>query len=734
MSRRSAITAAVVALCGGAVLVGLGAPRVGAWYVEARVLPRVAARLGRTVGVGGVAIELGASRVRLAHVVVAGGPGEPALLTARRVVVQVAPWAALFGGQEVLAIDVEEPHVTLLRRADGSDNFRDLLDRVRARRGGSSDGPGAPRPRLAWRSGLLTVDDRVAELKLAATEVSGEALPSRPVHAEFVGATLETALGPRAGAGRIVVDLDPRDPWATARLQLEDGHASLSPRLALSGITGTVTLAADRRRAKVALAGGYGGAQARLWRADGWVEPSTRRADLHLEAEEFTLDKLAAVLTLGIVPHPAKATLSAVLDVRVDGARAEWNGTARLRGLEVKHAGLADKPVVGIDFDGRVRGSYQHDTRILELGPLEVDFRGVAASVTATLALRRGLDESAIPRTESRLVARLSIPPVPCQLALDAIPAELTPRLRGFRLRGTFSADLAVAIDWADLDATRLTGSIGIGGCKVLGTPTDAAPQRLLGEFEHSVEVEPERWLDLVVGPTNPDFVPLDEVSPFLVRSLMTTEDNNFFEHKGFITREFRSALVKNLKARRFAYGASSITMQFVKNVLLHREKTLSRKLQELFLTWYVEQALPKDRILEIYLNVIEYGPALYGIGPAAARYFGKHPRDLLPIEAAFFSSILPAPKQRYLQYCTGAPNRWGAAKITRVLGVMRTRDRLTEEEYRAALATPLAFHYPEGFDAAQCRRDTLALIERTKLVTPEPPAESDESDESDEN
>ena len=83
--------------------------------------------------------------------------------------------------------------------------------------------------------------------------------------------------------------------------------------------------------------------------------------------------------------------------------------------------------------------------------------------------------------------------------------------------------------------------------------------------------------------------------------------------------------------------------MQMVKNVFLQREKTLSRKFQELFLTWYVETQLDKDRIMEIYVNAIEYGPGLYGIKPASLLYFGKHPRNLSPVESAFFASILPA-------------------------------------------------------------------------------------------
>src|SRR5205085_11610545 len=133
----------------------------------------------------------------------------------------------------------------------------------------------------------------------------------------------------------------------------------------------------------------------------------------------------------------------------------------------------------------------------------------------------------------------------------------------------------------------------------------------------------------------------------YLVSSIMSTEDNAFRFHHGFIPSEFRTALVNDIKFGSFRQGASSITMQMVKNVLLYREKTLARKLQELFLTWDVENTLSKDRILEIYFNVIEYGPRLYGIGPAAKHFFGKKAKDLNPVEAALFSTIRPAPKAR---------------------------------------------------------------------------------------
>ncbi|HMG57625.1 MAG TPA: biosynthetic peptidoglycan transglycosylase, partial [Kofleriaceae bacterium] len=245
------------------------------------------------------------------------------------------------------------------------------------------------------------------------------------------------------------------------------------------------------------------------------------------------------------------------------------------------------------------------------------------------------------------------------------------------------------------------------------------SPKRLKDEFEHDVEVEQGEWMSFDVGPNNDEFVPLDQISPHLIKSIMSTEDSAFYQHHGFITSEFRTALVNNLKAGKFVQGASSITMQMVKNVLLYREKTLARKLQELFLTWHVENTLTKDRILEIYLNVIEYGPGLYGIGPAAYHFFGKKPKDLTPVEAAFFSTILPSPKERYKQYCAGTLTRWTEGKIDRILQIMLKRDRLTQAEYDAAVATPLAFSKDGVESEYDCIKRVKKAIKNARPTNP---------------
>jgi membrane peptidoglycan carboxypeptidase len=316
-----------------------------------------------------------------------------------------------------------------------------------------------------------------------------------------------------------------------------------------------------------------------------------------------------------------------------------------------------------------------------------------------------------------KFAATLKVKPVPCQLALQALPPEMVPNLQGFQLTGTFSTDLHLGLDLEQLDTpVDLGGQVGIEGCKVTQAPEWVdADKRLAGTFLQTVQVEPGKWRTFFAGPENPDWVAYPDLSPHLINSVMTTEDNGFFKHHGFIPAEFRTALQQNLQRGYFRLGASSITMQMVKNVLLSREKTLSRKLQEMFLTWYVEHHLTKERILEIYFNVIEFGPDIYGIGRATRHYFGKPPRELEPQEAAWFSSILPNPKRRYVQYChkDGALDTKWDAYVKRIMRRNHERGRLTDLEFETATQKPFRFDRAEALPEKEC----VAVVKR--VTTP---------------
>jgi hypothetical protein len=709
-------------------------PKLGAWAVRSRVLPRVEARLDRQVAVREIKVRRG--EIVLRGITVRGPHDAPAspLLTIERAAVDFDFWAALTGDLRLGTLVVEQPRIVVRRDEKGVDNVSDLL----ARRGDAErpgGGRSSPRPReVRVESGWLAVDDALEGIKAGIEGFDASAVAGGPARATLTGAWAEHRLGPRVQAGTLAVSVELTDPRHTLSIAVEAGHVAVPlgarggeagagppPRLSFTGIAGTVAAGREpgSERAVVELRGGYGGVDETLWHAEGWIGLGGDAADLRVRADRFTFDRLAVILAGTPIQSPERTAIDAALDLQLADGVLRFAGGLNLTGLTVFHAWLSEEAVRDLGFRATLRGSYALEPRIVTLDELAISFRGIELHVDGDAALVGGREAPGVRRAQRRVRAHVVIPKVACQAMLAAMPRELTPHLQGFKLKGSFATDVTFAADWANLDELVLDGSVGIYGCKVVEAPDELEPERLMGELEHVVELEEGEFASFVVGPSNPDFVPYSEVSPYLLNSLMTTEDSGFMRHKGFIVREFRSALIKDLKEGYFKYGASSITMQLVKNLFLYRQKTLSRKLQELVLTWYIESVLPKERMLELYVNVIEFGPGLYGIGPAARHYFGKTARELNPVESAFFSSILPNPKQRYLQYCEGELNRWGDAKVQRILKLKHTRGLLSDEEYALALQTPLVFDRSEALPEAECKKMAKEMIEKARPTAP---------------
>jgi monofunctional biosynthetic peptidoglycan transglycosylase len=184
------------------------------------------------------------------------------------------------------------------------------------------------------------------------------------------------------------------------------------------------------------------------------------------------------------------------------------------------------------------------------------------------------------------------------------------------------------------------------------------------------------------VGPRNPSWTPLEAVPESFRKAVMAGEDFSFYSHNGVDWFEVREAIRKDLKEGRFARGASTITQQLAKNLFLSRKKTLKRKLQELVLTRRLEKALIKDRILELYLNVVELGDMIYGVRQGSRRHFGKEPSKMSLRESAFLAAMLPGPR-------VYDPDRHMDRVMNRadhLLSVMLRGQMITEEEYLLAL------------------------------------------------
>ena len=140
-------------------------------------------------------------------------------------------------------------------------------------------------------------------------------------------------------------------------------------------------------------------------------------------------------------------------------------------------------------------------------------------------------------------------------------------------------------------------------------------------------------------------WVPYEQISVHLKRAVVASEDHKFLDHEGFDPEAIQEALEKNVRGGRIRHGASTISQQLARNLFLSPRRTYLRKAQEALITMTIEHVLGKRRILEIYLNVIEWGDGIYGAEAAAQHYYGKTAADLEPEEAARLAAMIPSPR-----------------------------------------------------------------------------------------
>ena len=194
------------------------------------------------------------------------------------------------------------------------------------------------------------------------------------------------------------------------------------------------------------------------------------------------------------------------------------------------------------------------------------------------------------------------------------------------------------------------------------------------------------KQVPFVVGLRNPYWTSFSRIPIALQWAIIVAEDDTFYYHNGFNFAAMRDALWENIKRRKTVRGGSTITQQLAKNLYLSREKSLSRKLKEAVITSQLERHLSKNRIIELYVNVIEWGPGVYGVGAASWHYFHKFPADLNFFESVLLAAIIPSPTlynpHRY-------PER-ALMRYKKVLTLMLTSKLITDDQYEIASAVQL--------------------------------------------
>lgn len=363
------------------------------------------------------------------------------------------------------------------------------------------------------------------------------------------------------------------------------------------------------------------------------------------------------------------------------GSSLSFDGHLNAKGLGIVQPRLSREPISGLDVGIRGRGlatavgELRLDELEASLGMLRVQLRGSVQEDSRGLRANLGFNA----------------PLAGCGALLDSVPLALRPTLRGATLSGTLGASGRLTFDSTQLDTFVLEYDVR-DSCRFTAVPEGLSREKYMRAFSHRIYRADGTLGEELTGPGTEHWTPLDKISPFMQVAVLTTEDGSFRRHRGFNHRAIRDALVANLKARRFLRGASTITMQLAKNLFLSREKTLARKLEEIILTDYLEQTWDKDEMLELYLNVIEFGPDVYGITKAAEYYFGRKPEELNLAECMFLASVLPSPLRLGKSREKGELTAHQRGLIDTLMRIAFKTGKVSHSELAEGISSPITF------------------------------------------
>ena len=377
------------------------------------------------------------------------------------------------------------------------------------------------------------------------------------------------------------------------------------------------------------------------WKISGKADPRGRKGDLRF----FNIDTGAIRVPYIDERYNLQSKFDSIrvslTNLDMDGDELHVDGFASITNLVVNNPKIATKDVV----IKKARFDYN-----FLFGP---DFIRLDSTSTASLNQLKFH-----PFAEYNIAAdtiyklHVKIPNMPAQDFITSLPTGLFSNFEGMEAQGTFDYNLHFVYNKNKPNALVFKSTLNKKDLKILKYG-EANLSKLNTQFTYRAVDNGRLQRAIVVGPANPNYTPLSQITPYLRHAVLTSEDPSFFSHRGFINEAFKQSIIKNIKTKKFSRGASTISMQLVKNVFLTREKTLSRKLEEILLVYVLEnnRIASKERMLEVYFNIIEWGPNVYGIGEAAQFYFQKHPFDLSLRECLFLASIIPSPKKFMWQF-----------------------------------------------------------------------------------
>ena len=388
------------------------------------------------------------------------------------------------------------------------------------------------------------------------------------------------------------------------------------------------------------------------------LAPLFRRASF---SDAFRIDSL---------PVSGKVALTAY----DKGKLGKFDFDAKVTSGAITSKVLARDPLTAIDFELRGQLWYNPDVTFslndahARLGKIPVDF-----SISHVRPVESDQNIFRL-HVESAANAEDFIP---------SLPAGFAPLLSGYKLTGPYTAQLDLAFDENRPDDLALNVDIDLDRVK-----TEAFDPRsdfsMLKNKSFLVRIN-AATVPIEIGPKDPNWVGFYDLPRNTAYAFVASEDGKFFSHNGFDIRAIRAGLIANIKAKKFVRGGSTISQQVVKNVFLNHDKTASRKFQEAFLTWQMEQNLTKLMIFELYLNLAHFARDTYGIRAAAQYYFKKNVANLTLRESLFLASILPNPIIFGGQFLEGKLSSSRLNKMINVGNALRQTNRISADEWNAA-------------------------------------------------
>ena len=419
---------------------------------------------------------------------------------------------------------------------------------------------------------------------------------------------------------------------------------------------------------------------AQRWKIKGFADPRDQKADIRF----FNLDTGAIRVPYLDERYNLISSFDSIRlkidNISQTGNELHIDGFTSIANLKINHPRIAKKDII-------IKNA-RFDYRFL----LGSDFISIDSSSTVQLNKIKFHPYIAYETIEDTVYKlKVVLPKTNAQDFINSLPKGLFTNFQGMEAKGTFDYFLNFKYNKNKPRDLVFDSKLKKENLKITKYGK-ANLNKLNNEFIYRAIIKDVLQRPILVGNANPNFTPLDQISPYLQKSVLTTEDPSFFSHRGFINEAFKQSIIKNIKTKKFSRGASTISMQLVKNVFLTREKTLSRKLEEILLVYLLEnnRIASKERMLEVYFNVIEWGPNIYGIGEAAQFYFQKSPIDLTLKECLFLATIVPKPKKFMWQFDNEGNLKSYAAQQQKFISNLMLRRGLLTAEDTIGISNPL--------------------------------------------